>query len=660
MSIGCDDVRMTVRLYADELVLPAADLGDESPLAPLTRVRELHEVENLAELPPDMRERVAYGRLATTLPCRNQDGYDRARAPRAVPVLVLENEHLRATVLPSLGGRLYSLLHKGSGRELLFRNPVWQPANLALRNAWFAGGVEWNLGSTGHTTLTCEPLHAARVTGQDGAPVLRLWEWERTRDLVQQIDLWLPAGSPLLYVGVRVRNPNPFDVPAYWWSNVAVPQTPDTRVVVPADRAWHYGYARRLELVDVPHHGGIDLTYPMRHMEAADFFFDLPAEQRPWIAALDETGTGLLQASTGRLRGRKLFVWGESRGGRRWQDWLAGDEGGDGYTEIQSGLAPTQMEHLRLPARTDWDWLEAYGLLEAPADAAHDADWTRARAAVGDAVERVLPAATLDERHAAWRRVADDEPGERLATGSGWGALELHRAARAGTRPELRGTPFDDRTLTARQGPWLALLDGALPPVEPGEPSDGTPVGPGWTELLEATGDDWLSAYHRGVARWYRGDRAGAVDAWQRSLAAARTPWAIRNLAVAARADDRTADAAALYREAVSLAPDLRVLAVEALETLLALDLAEDAAAVLAGLPEAVRAAGRVRLAEVRVRLATGDPSGAAAILDDGVELADLREGAADVADAWKSVQRALGTDRPVPAAYDFRTKGGN
>ncbi|MBO0827368.1 MAG: hypothetical protein J2P24_06260, partial [Streptosporangiales bacterium] len=251
-----------------------------------------------------------------------------------------------------------------------------------------------------------------------------------------------------------------------------------------------------------------------------------------------------------------------------------------------------------------------------------------------------------------------DEPGERLATWSGWGALELRRAARAGGRPALPGAPFGDATLTARQRPWLALLDGALPPADPGEPPDGTLVGPDWCELLEAAGEDWLPAYHRGVARWCRGDRAGAVAAWQRSLAAARTPWASRSLAVAADADGRAQDVAAFYREAVSMAPRLHVLAVEALETLLRLDLVADAAALLAELPAEVRAAGRVRLAEVRIRLATGDASGAEAVLDEGVELADLREGAADVAEEWEAVQRALGTDRPVPAAYDFRTKG--
>ena len=91
---------------------------------------------------------------------------------------VLENDILRATFLLELGGRLWSLLHKPSGRELLAVNPVFQAANLAIRNAWFSGGVEWNIGFVGHSPFTCSPLFAARVEGPGGAPVLRLYEYE--------------------------------------------------------------------------------------------------------------------------------------------------------------------------------------------------------------------------------------------------------------------------------------------------------------------------------------------------------------------------------------------------------------------------------------------------------------------------------------------------
>ncbi|MEU4193387.1 DUF5107 domain-containing protein [Kribbella sp. NPDC026611] len=625
-------------LSAHDLVLPAAQLGPENPLAPLGSQQELHQVENLAGLPADLQANIRYGGLRSTLPCLDQDGYDRTLVETVLAALVLENDHLRATILPGLGGRLYSLLHKASGQELLYKNPIFQPANLALRNAWFAGGVEWNVGSTGHWTGTCAPMHAARVEGPDGSPILRLWELERTRNLITQLDFWLPADSEFLYVGVRLQNPSDVEVPAYWWSNMAVEQTPETRVLVPADQAWRFGYGNRLDLVDVPLHEGDDLTYPMRHRRAVDFFFEPLAGERPWIAAVDRTGGGLVQASTSRLRGRKLFVWGEGDGGRRWQEWLG--LRGHGYAEIQAGLARTQMEHLRMPASTSWHWMEAYGRLQLDAEIAHSQDWKTARAAGAEAAGPLLD--QLAAREAAWLGAAgerlaagpgvvDVEPGERLAVGSGWGALELARTGWAVSA----GTPFAPDTMTSRERAWLPLLDGRLP-AEDAVP-DGTLVA--WRELLEAADDNWLVWYHRGVARHYHGDLAGAVDAWQRS---GENAWALRNLGV-------VTGELAYYERAVALLPDLVPLLVEAVTAALDSDIAV-AERMLAEAPDDPR----IQLLRVRYALETGDPATAHELLAEGIQLATVREGANPLTDYWLAAEEALGAQRPVPPQYRF------
>ena len=628
---------MTI-LSAQRLLLPAADLGPENPLPPLKSQQDLHVVENLDELPPDMQENIQYGRLASVLPCLDQDGYDRRLVERALPSLVLENDHVQATLLPSLGGRLYSLIHKASGQELLYRNPVLQPANLALRNAWFAGGVEWNLGSTGHWTGTCSPMHAARVVGPDGTPILRLWEWERTRNLVTQLDFWLPDDSDLLYVGARIQNPSSETVPAYWWSNIAVEQSPQTRVLVPADRAWRFGYGNRLDLVGVPAYEGIDLTYPMRHRRAVDFFFELPPEQQPWIAALDADGNGLLQASTERLRGRKLFVWGEGKGGRRWQEWLSpGLEEGPGYAEIQAGLARTQMEHLKLPAATSWHWLEAYGRLSVDPATAHADDWEAARTGASAVLEPKV--ADLAEREQAWLTVADAEPVEHLATGSGWGALELRRTG----WKVSPGTPFAEETMTDRERAWLPLLEGRSP--ETGAAPDGTLVG--WKDLLDTAEDTWLVWYHRGVARWYAEDEGGAIEAWERSNQLQPNAWALRNLAIATRNLE-------YYGQAAELSDGLVGLLVEALNASLDDADSDRAKRILDRVPAEVRQDPRLRLAKVRYLLATSDAAGAEALLEQGIELAGVREGANQLAEFWQQTQQSLGTDRPVPAAYEF------
>jgi hypothetical protein len=169
--------------------MPSADLGSENPFPPLSSNQELHIAQSVDPTVPDeIRQNMIYGHVPNILPYALQDGYNRERKPRDFRAAVLENNVLRATFLLELGGRLWSLYHKPSGRELLYVNPVFQPANLALRNAWFSGGVEWNIGTIGHSPFTCAPLFAARVDGPDGTPVLRMYEWERIRQVTYQID----------------------------------------------------------------------------------------------------------------------------------------------------------------------------------------------------------------------------------------------------------------------------------------------------------------------------------------------------------------------------------------------------------------------------------------------------------------------------------------
>ncbi|MDT0472841.1 DUF5107 domain-containing protein [Streptomyces sp. DSM 41014] len=639
------------------LTLPAAELGPDNPLPPLRPLDEVHRADDRDrdhDLPRDLARGLGHAPLRSLLPVRIRDGYGRTRAPRDLTALVLENDRLRATVLPGLGGRLVSLFHKPTGRELLYRNPVFQPADFALNGAWFSGGIEWNIGATGHTTLACAPLHAARVPAPDGGEMLRLWEWERLRDLPFQIDLWLPAGADFLHVGVRVRNPHEHPTPTYWWSNTAVPE--DRRVLVPATAAWHFGHERRLRRVPVPVHDGIDRTRPLNSPYAADYFYDLSDDGRRWIAALDDEGHGLVQTSTDVLRGRKLFVWGHRAGGRRWQEWLT-EPGTGGYCEIQSGLARTQLEHVSLDAESEVSWLEAYG----PLDTDPHGPWDTAVAAAEARLETVLPRADVEAAHAAWTAHADTAPVEILATGSGWGALEVLRADW-----KLPGTPFPASTLGEDQEPWLVLLrTGHLPEPRRVSPPGGTLVAPHWRELLETAPATPLTEYHLGVAQWHAGDRAQAVRSWERALRLAPSRWpALRCLAVADREGGNRERAADRYTEAFDgLCRERRddgepwtaataALGREAIDALLAAGRTAAARSVWDRLHPVTRERGRFRLIEARLLLAEGRRPEARAVFDAGFEVADLREGAETLGLLWSSLD-----DGPLPARYDFRMR---
>ncbi|BDH13852.1 DUF5107 domain-containing protein [Streptomyces hygroscopicus] len=673
---------MATRVRRTTLTLPAAPLGSDNPLPALRGGQDLHRIEipQDAGLPADMARQIGYAPLRSLLPARMRDGYGRTRRTTDLDALVIENDRLRATVLPGLGGRVHSLHHKPTDRELLYRNPVWQPASFALNGAWFSGGIEWNIGATGHTTLSCAPLHAARVPAPDGGEMLRLWEWERLRDLPFQVDLWLPDGSDFLHVGVRIRNPHHHTVPVYWWSNTAVPEDAHTRVLAPAEEAWHFGYERTLRRVPVPHSDGADRTYPLRSEFPADYFYAVPDGARRWIASLDADGRGLVQTSTDTLRGRKLFLWGAGRAGRRWQEWLT-EPGTGGYAEIQAGLARTQLEHVPLDAGGEFSWLEAYGPLETDPEAVHGGDWGAAREEAAARLAAALPRADVDAAYAAWLPYADHEPKEPLATGSGWGALE---AARAGL--DLPGTPFDAATLGAEQEPWLTLLGtGDLPAARP-VPGPAL-VAPAWRDLLESARPGPATDYHLGLAQWHAGDRAQAVRSWERALGQDGGCLPLYCLAVAesvagetGRAADRYAQACAEAARAAA-APDpaardwravLPALAREAVPALLAAGRTDEAAHLLAGLRQTDQDDGRFRLLTAQVLLAQGRPAAAREIFDAGFEVAGLREGDEVLGDTWYAIAERLvagggpvteqvraeaRSGHPLPERYDYRMR---
>ena len=301
-----ESARASVRVESRRVRL--AELGPENPL-PMVGEPLQTPVSFDASVPVEIVERAATGYPRCLHPYRAQDGYSRVRTERELRAVVLENERLTAVFLPELGGRLWELVDRPTGTSLVHTPPAIQFANLALRNAWFAGGIEFNIGTRGHSPTTCSPLHAALLPGPDGTEVLRMWEYERLRGVVTTIDAWLPPGSPSLYVRVTVRNPGEVAVPMYWWTNAAVPQVPGTRVVAPGASAFRTDYDGGVTRVDPRDDDGVDCTWPARNPAARDFFFDLPQGALPWIAAVDEHGGGLTMLSTAALPGRKLFTW---------------------------------------------------------------------------------------------------------------------------------------------------------------------------------------------------------------------------------------------------------------------------------------------------------------------------------------------------------------
>lgn len=610
---------------------------------------------------------VNQGRIHTILPYTDQDEYDRNIQTRYMDCAVLENEYLIATFVLDLGGRLWSLYSKTEMRELLYENPVYQPANLALRNAWFSGGVEWNIGMIGHHPFTCSPMFAKEAKNEKGDPVLLMYEYERKRATPYCIKATLDG--ELLLVNVTIENPKDTPTWMYWWSNIAVDEKEGNRVIVPAKASYLYkGQEDGSTLVTsepVPYQGDWDVTYPSNHAKAYDYFFRMEPGQRRWIANVDKHGVGMVQFSTPRLQGRKLFVWGaQSQGGKTWNRWLS--HGDTRYTEIQAGLLRSQMEHCVMPAHEVYTWTEAYAAYSGDPTILHGKDYDKAAQTVENAI---LPAFAKLEGHFDL-----SDYSEVKHMGSGWGKVEEMRSGKKLSADDgvefLLGDDAEDR---GAHDIVTLLETGHLPKRDAVD----------WQNIEYVAGEEYIALLQNGDTDWYtklllacayyeKRQYAEAKEAFLASWNDAPNPIAARSLGWLCVADGNTEQARDWMAKAVPMVGDYARLLIDLVQFYKKCGTDEEICALIDHASETCRKNGRVQMyyAESLVKLDRLDE--AKALVTKDLTVADMREGEVSTFNLWCNLYRkviARDEDRkpediadweilekyPIPAEIDFR-----
>lgn len=659
-----------VQIALDYRLLPIAELGRTNPW-PRYRFQlkstPIHPSENLSA---EDRAGMFADAAVSPLPYLIQDGYSRRRETKRLPVIRVENELLRALFYPTLGGRMISLYDKRSRRELLFNNPVFQPANLAIRNAWFSGGVEWNGPLYGHSLLTCSPVFAGVVETPRG-PLLRLYEFDRALETTWQVDLFLPRESDKLWVHVKAINPNAHDINFYWWTNIAVPLTRDTRVLSPADYALSHEAAGNARIA-FPNFEGFDGSYPRNYPHSKSVFFRKPGSTQPWSVYVDGRGRGMSHVSTPTLSGRKLFTWGEGRGGKRWMEFLSQPDKGD-YIEVQGGVTPTQLQTRPLKAGASIEWTECFSPFALDAKLAHHSDYHVACEAAGRVVLSAVPLAAVSEMHDFLRAHAAAPIQSLLHRGSAWGVLHEKRTGRR-LSPSLNFycTPGEE------EQPWAELLAaGMFSPESLGKSPRSFVVSPGWVKMLSdsvnAHGATWLHHLHLGVARLEVGAFEEAKAHFKSSLVLKENAVAHRNLALLYERDGELDAAQMAYEHAWRLCDNDANLAVEIGDFLVRHARFDRFTAFSKTLPATVEQHERIQLLSAKVALEKGEFDFVRRVLLQR-EFCTVREGELSLTDLWfashlKESERHKGhalTDEqtqavmhnfPPPRQIDFRMK---
>lgn len=291
-------------------------------------------------------------------------------------LLVMENDYVRVTLLPELGGRVYQMIFKPTGHNELYQNPVIKPTHWGPPNQewWLAvGGIEWGLPVDEHGYEWGEPWSWSVASSTAGVTVTVQDTLARDR-LRATIDLFLPSDRALLVVSPRLENPTAQALDFKYWTNAMLAPgsantvSADLRLVfaAPEMSVHSTGDTRRFPCAD-PTPAGPTCTFSWPVHNGRDYsrlgnwrewlgFFEYPQAASDFMGAYDTSvDEGVARVFPPDVaRGTKGFGFG-------WSDPIdpaAWTDDGSTYFELHGGVAPTFWDEATLDAGAALTWSE--------------------------------------------------------------------------------------------------------------------------------------------------------------------------------------------------------------------------------------------------------------------------------------------------------------
>jgi Domain of unknown function (DUF5107) len=273
--------------------------------------------------------------------------------PKQYRFIVLENDKIKVAICPDLGGRVISIVHKGSGKEVLYVPDVIRPTRILPRFGFVAGGIEVSFPISHSPTQNDPVLYA--IDRADRRAYVTCGERELRFGMQWSVEYSLGAEDDFLTQRVVFRNPGASTRPWMSWSNAALPSAPDTEYHFP--RGEVLAHSSTLATIEWSEAG------PKREADIKEMtgYFWRSRDANAFGAFTPSRGSGLYHVADEAIApGMKLWSYGVGKD-RAWA--TLGTARQEPYVEIQGGPIGDQSIKLELaPGETRWHlefWIPA-------------------------------------------------------------------------------------------------------------------------------------------------------------------------------------------------------------------------------------------------------------------------------------------------------------
>lgn len=262
------------------------------------------------------------------------DGFSAKGIEKEWKTVSLENDYIKLTLFPEIGGKIWGAVDKTSGKEFIYNNHVVKFRDIAMRGPWTSGGIEFNFGIIGHAPTSSTPVDYLTKQKADGSVSCYVSSYDLITRTFWTVEVNLPKDKAYFTTKTTWHNGSSVDQPYYQWMNAGYKAAGNAQFCYPGTN--YIGHGGELHSFPLDEQGR-DLSWYEKNNFGNSKSYHIVGKYNDFYGAYwhDDDFGSIHHAAYDEKLGMKIFLWGLSREGGIWEDLLTDTDGQ--YIELQSG-----------------------------------------------------------------------------------------------------------------------------------------------------------------------------------------------------------------------------------------------------------------------------------------------------------------------------------
>ncbi len=263
------------------------------------------------------------------------DGYTDKSIQKEWKVVELENDYIKVTITPEIGGKIWGAIEKSTGKEFIYYNHAVKFRDIGLRGAWTSGGLDGNYGVIGHTANCATPVDYIIINRPDGSISCVVGAFDLITRTSWRLDINLPSDKAYFTTSSFWHNSTPLEQPYYTWMCAGIKAKGNLEFIFPG--TGYIGHNGEYAEWNINKQNGRDISFYEQNNFGTHKSYHVLGKNADFFGGYwhdDDFGMGSY-ATRDDKAGKKIWIWSQSRQGMIWEDLLTDTDGQ--YVEVQSG-----------------------------------------------------------------------------------------------------------------------------------------------------------------------------------------------------------------------------------------------------------------------------------------------------------------------------------